>query len=162
MHKTHKISLQHGKNYDAVKVFEPSRSKIQRWINVGVQDLSYSTEVCLRIVGKQEIQTLNNTYRKKDKPTNVLSFPSELPEIIPQETRYLGDIILCAEVIREEADDQKKSLDAHWAHMVLHGLLHLRGYDHIEDHEAVIMETFEIKLLEQLGFSNPYENSTYE
>lgn len=104
-----------------------------------------------------EIQALNKNYRDKDKPTNVLSFPMQSPEEIDVE--LLGDIVLCASVIRLEAKQQSKTELEHWAHMVVHGMLHLQGYDHIKDDEAEEMEQLEIKILSRLGFENPYEYS---
>lgn len=104
-----------------------------------------------------EIQALNKNYRDKDKPTNVLSFPMDSPEEIDVE--LLGDIVLCASVIRLEAKQQSKTELEHWAHMVVHGMLHLQGYDHIKDDEAEEMEQLEIKILSRLGFENPYEYS---
>ena len=100
---------------------------------------------------------LNKEYRGKDKPTNVLSFPFDdmagLPE---EETRLLGDLVICAPVVRKEAKKQDKRPKDHWAHMVVHGTLHLLGYDHIEEAEASEMEALEARILEQFGIKNPY------
>ena len=104
-----------------------------------------------------EIQELNKTYRDKDKATNVLSFPMQSPEEI--DVDLLGDIVLCASVIRQEAKQQSKTELEHWAHMVVHGMLHLQGYDHIKDDEAEEMERLEINILSRLGFESPYEYS---
>ena len=101
-----------------------------------------------------EMQQLNKQYRDKDKATNVLSFPMQLP--VEDDVFLLGDIVLCAPIIKQEAGQQSKSEMSHWAHMVVHGMLHLQGYDHINDDEAEQMEQLEIKILNQLGFSNPY------
>ncbi len=109
-----------------------------------------SAELTIRIVDKKEITELNSTYRHKNKPTNVLSFPFDMPEECEDEIPILGDIIICAEVIQEESLQQEKTVEAHWAHMVVHGALHLLGYDHEKDHEAEIMEAEEIKILEGL------------
>lgn len=98
---------------------------------------------------------LNSQFRGQDKPTNVLSFPAELPEIL--DIPLLGDIAICAPVIEREASQQNKSLKSHYAHMSVHGALHLAGYDHIEHKEAEEMETLEIEILGKLGFANPYE-----
>ena len=103
----------------------------------------------LRIVDTEEGQALNRDWRGKDYATNVLSFPFE-------EKTYLGDIIICAPVVAREAAEQGKGLRAHWAHMVVHGVLHLLGYDHLVDAEAEEMEALEQKLLQKLGFSDPY------
>lgn len=119
--------------------------------------------VTLRVAAVDEVQGLNRDYRGKDKPTNVLSFPAEIPSGLPAELLSeldepeLGDIIICAEVVAAEAAEQGKSLAAHWAHMVVHGMLHLQGYDHIEDADAEKMETLEVEILSGLGFANPYE-----
>lgn len=157
----HKMTLQQEAHTLHLS-YLPKRSIFKTWVDTGLKDVINSTEVCLRIVDKQEIQQLNHTYRQQNKPTNVLSFPSELPELVTQKIHYLGDIILCADIIETEALEQKKTLPAHWAHMVLHGLLHLRGYDHTQEKDAVIMETLEIQLLAKLGFNNPYERYTDE
>ena len=102
----------------------------------------------------EEIQQLNKQYRDKDQPTNVLSFPMQSPAEI--DICLLGDIALCASVIEEEAKQQSKAAKSHWAHMVVHGMLHLQGYDHVEDDDAEKMEQLEVDILHQLGFSNPY------
>jgi probable rRNA maturation factor len=102
-----------------------------------------------------EMQQLNKQYRDKDKPTNVLSFPMQ--SHVEAGVFLLGDIALCAPVIKQEASQQSKSEMSHWAHMVVHGMLHLQGYDHIKNDEAEEMEQLEIKILNQLGFSNPYK-----
>lgn len=110
-------------------------------------------ELCLRVVDGEESRALNHQFRGRDKATNVLSFPAEspLPEL-PQ----LGDIVLCAPVIQREAIEQDKPPRAHWAHMVVHGVLHLRGYDHKKDAEAAEMEGLERRILAKLGFADPY------
>jgi len=102
-----------------------------------------------------EIQRLNKQYRDIDKPTNVLSFPMQSPEEV--DVCLLGDIALCASIIKQEARQQSKSEESHWAHMLVHGMLHLQGYDHIANNEAQEMEQLEIKILGQLGFNNPYK-----
>ncbi len=111
-------------------------------------------EVLLRLVDVDEIQQLNRDYRGKDQPTNVLSFPSDLPVEI--EEAILGDVVICLEVVRKEALEQDKSFENHLLHMAVHGTLHLLGYDHMEEDEAETMESLEIKLLADLGVDNPY------
>jgi len=101
------------------------------------------------------VQELNRDYRGKDKPTNVLSFPFEAPAGITMP--LAGDLVICAPVVEQEAADQNKTLESHWAHMVVHGMLHLQGHDHTDDKEAETMEALEIQLLAQLGFANPYQ-----
>jgi probable rRNA maturation factor len=113
------------------------------------------SEVTLRIVDAEESADLNATYRDKSGPTNVLSFPFEAPAGIT--VPLAGDLIICATVVEREAREQRKTRTEHWAHMVVHGMLHLQGYDHIEDDEAEAMEALEIRLLAQLGFGNPYD-----
>jgi len=114
----------------------------------------------LLVTTSDEIQQLNKQYRDKDKATNVLSFPMQSPEEV--DVCLLGDIVLCAAVIKDEAAQQSKTSVSHWAHMVVHGMLHLQGYDHIDNNDAEEMEQLEIKILSQLGFANPYENSINE
>lgn len=132
----------------------PSESELQRWADTALRD-DNPAQVSIRIVDEAESQELNNTYRGKDKPTNVLSFPMLLPEEL--DLPMQGDLVICAPVVEREAREQHKASRAHWAHMVIHGMLHLQGYDHVEDDEAGIMERLEIELLQQLGFPNPYE-----
>ena len=110
------------------------------------------------VTTSDEIQQLNKQYRDQDKATNVLSFPMQSPEEI--DVHLLGDIALCADVINQEAIQQSKSESAHWAHMVVHGMLHLQGYDHINNTEAEEMESLEIDILNKLGFDNPYKSAT--
>ena len=133
----------------------PSPDLIQTWVEAALSGQRDEAELTVRIVDADEIQQLNNTYRHKDKSTNVLSFPFEQPEGI-DELPLLGDVVICASVVESEAIQQAKPSDAHWAHMVVHGVLHLLGYDHIEDQEAEEMESLEIQVLEKLGVSNPY------
>ena len=109
----------------------------------------------MQVATSEEIQQLNKQYRDKDKATNVLSFPMQSPEEVG--VNLLGDIVLCAAVINSEAKQQSKAENAHWAHMVVHGMLHLQGFDHIRNEEAEEMEQLEIKILNQLGFDNPYK-----
>lgn len=134
----------------------PSASKLKRWAIAAMKQKIKSAELTIRIVDKEEITQLNSTYRHKNKPTNVLSFPFDMPEEC-DEIPLLGDIVICADVIKEEAQTQNKPLDAHWAHMVVHGTLHLLGYDHEKNSDAEIMEAEEITILNTLGFANPYQ-----
>ena len=135
----------------------PSDVLFESWVKVAIGDAVDDPELKIRIVDSEEIQALNRDYRGKDKPTNVLSFPFESPPGI--ELSLLGDIIICAEVVLNEAEEQNKAIEAHWAHMVIHGVLHLLGYDHIEDVEAEEMEGLEITILTGLGYTNPYQES---
>lgn len=133
----------------------PTEEQIMQWLNVILPQFMDNAEITIRIVDEQESQQLNNTYRHKDKPTNVLSFPFESP--IEIEVPLLGDLIICKQVVEAEAKEQHKSLTSHWAHMIVHGCLHLLGYDHILDEEAEEMENIEIDIMQQLGFNNPYQ-----
>src|SRR5690349_6363458 len=114
----------------------PSQQQFETWLNTALRDECCNKddiELTIRIVDDAESQTLNHDYRGKDYPTNVLSFPADLPEEI--DIPLLGDLVICAPVIAREANEQGKTLDAHWAHMVIHGTLHLLGYDHLTDKE---------------------------
>ncbi|WOT05935.1 rRNA maturation RNase YbeY [Shewanella youngdeokensis] len=133
----------------------PDAGQFELWVKTALRETMAHAELTIRIVDAAESQTLNSTYRGKDKPTNVLSFPFEAPPGI--ELPLLGDLVVCAAVVEQEAIDQNKTLTAHWAHMIVHGCLHLLGYDHIEDVEAEEMESIETQLIESLGYNNPYE-----
>lgn len=135
----------------------PATAKFKRWVKTALQEKMSDAEVTIRIVDKDEMTMLNSTYRHKNKPTNVLSFPFEMPDEVELDTPILGDIVICAEVIEEEAHEQQKTLESHWAHMVVHGVLHLLGFDHEDNAEAEIMEAEEIVILAKLNFNNPYE-----
>ncbi len=116
-----------------------------------------AAELTIRLVDAEEMIHLNNTYRKQNKPTNVLAFPSSLPDHIELEYPLLGDIIICPEVLLAESQQLNKSLKEHWSLIVIHGVLHLLGYDHIKEDEALVMQSLEIKLLNELGYSDPYD-----
>lgn len=132
----------------------PDVTQFQSWLNAAILPFQDEAEVTIRIVDEAESQQLNLQYRGKDKATNVLSFPFQCPPGI--ELPLLGDLVICAGVVRAEAAEQNKPLAAHWAHMVVHGCLHLLGFDHINDADAEQMEAEEIQILQQLGISNPY------
>jgi probable rRNA maturation factor len=117
-------------------------------------------ELSVRIVNAQEMQALNRRYRHRDRPTNVLSFPSEMPADLP--FRHLGDIVVCAAVVADEAREQQKPPAAHWAHMLVHGTLHLLGHDHENPEEADIMEDLETRALASLGWPCPYDTAVAE
>lgn len=114
----------------------------------------------MQVVSNDEMRELNNTWRGRNRPTNVLSFPMQSPDEV--DLKILGDLALCADVINTEAKQQHKPAHAHWAHMVVHGMLHLQGYDHIDEAQADEMEALEIRVLNQLGFDNPYLESALE
>lgn len=132
----------------------PTEPQFQQWLEAAILPFQPEAEVTVRIVDNSESQQLNFDYRGKDKPTNVLSFPFQCPPGI--ELPLLGDLVICAPVVAQEATEQGKPLIAHWAHMVVHGSLHLLGFDHINDDDAEQMEAEEVTILQQLGFSNPY------
>ncbi|WP_010439133.1 rRNA maturation RNase YbeY [Vibrio cyclitrophicus] len=132
----------------------PTEQDIKLWLNKTIPQFQENAELTVRIVDTQESHQLNHEYRGKDKPTNVLSFPFEAPPGI--ELDLLGDLIICRQVVEKEAEEQNKPLLAHWAHMVVHGSLHLLGYDHIEDDEAEEMESLETEIMQTMGFEDPY------
>ncbi|WP_323971374.1 rRNA maturation RNase YbeY [Aeromonas hydrophila] len=134
----------------------PSEAQLQGWLDGTILGFQQEAEVTVRIVDEAESNELNLTYRGKDKPTNVLSFPFEAPPGL--ELPLLGDLVICRQVVEHEAVEQGKPLMAHWAHMVVHGSLHLLGYDHIEDDEAEEMEALERDIMQELGFADPYLN----
>ncbi len=135
----------------------PAEEDIRRWIAAALhgRTTQEQVEVSVRLVDSDEMAQLNETYRGKTGATNVLSFPAGLPAelAIP----LLGDIVICAPVVRAEAAQQGKTESAHWAHMTVHGTLHLLGYDHIEEEEAAIMEALESAILSELNYACPYE-----
>ncbi|CAA0123953.1 Endoribonuclease YbeY [BD1-7 clade bacterium] len=136
----------------------PDDSQFQHWTLKALTSAKYvqpDAEVSLTLVDTAEITRLNREYRHKNDPTNVLSFPADLPEGV--DVPLLGDIIICPAVVMHEAGEQHKSIEAHWAHMTVHGILHLLGFDHIIEHDAHVMEALEIAIMKDLGYDNPYE-----
>jgi probable rRNA maturation factor len=133
---------------------QPSRQQIQQWVDAALADIDRDTEIVVRIVDRQESAELNEQYRHKSGPTNILSFPVEIPEGI--ELDLLGDLVISAPVLEQEAQEQNKPLTNHWAHIIIHGVLHLLGYDHIDNDQAELMENKEIAVLNQLNIPNPY------
>ena len=140
-----------------VKSWVPRARDFATWAATAIGRRAAGGELGIRVVGSAESRRLNARYRGKDKPTNVLSFPPPpLPRNQGVGSRPLGDLVICAQVVRSEAREQRKPLEAHWAHLVVHGALHLIGYDHEHDVEAKRMERREIAVLRRLGFANPY------
>ncbi|OOF18183.1 rRNA maturation RNase YbeY [Salinivibrio sp. MA427] len=138
----------------------PNDDQLQAWFEHAIREAKPQAEVTIRIVDEGESHSLNRDYRGKDKPTNVLSFPFEAPPGV--DIDLLGDLVVCRQVVEQEAQQQGKTLMDHWAHMVVHGSLHLLGYDHIEDDEAEQMEALERKILATMGVSDPYANDFIE
>ncbi len=131
----------------------PGDEQFLRWARAAAR--GRAGELTIRIVDEDESRALNREYRGRDRPTNVLSFPLEVPPDVP--VRMLGDLVICAPVVQREAAEQGKPPQAHWAHLVIHGVLHLLGYDHESAEQARRMEAEEIRILAALGFDNPYE-----
>ncbi|PIE39244.1 MAG: rRNA maturation RNase YbeY [Gammaproteobacteria bacterium] len=132
----------------------PDEDEIRRFVTAALADHHNNAELSIRLVSEDEMTALNEQYRNKSGSTNVLSFPADLPPELG--LALLGDIVICAAVVEREARVQNKDSLAHWAHMLIHGCLHLQGYDHIEHNDAERMEALEVELLANLGFSNPY------
>ncbi len=145
----------------------PTRQQFHQWVSIALQhylqadsslsnhrELPEKPELTVRLVDADESASLNATYRQKTGPTNVLSFPFVHPEQ-PLDA-YLGDLAICAELVTQEAQQQNKTAQAHWAHLTVHGILHLLGYDHEQEQEAEVMEHLEIQILADIGFVNPY------
>lgn len=146
-----------GSSPDSVPVYGqlPSDADLQNWVEEAQVDPLLSIDITLRIVDKDEMQALNKQYRGLDKPTNVLSFSSELPD--GSGLKLLADIVICAEIVAEEARRYGKRLSDRWAHMVVHGCLHIQGFDHEEQDEREFMEAEEIRVLKGLGIHDPYQ-----
>jgi len=136
----------------------PSRKQFEAWVAAAISHVetqAETKEVTIRVVDQDESQSLNSEYRGKDKPTNVLSFPFEAPPHV--ELNLLGDLVICAPLVEHEAKEQSKEEHKHWAHLTIHGILHLLDYDHINDDDAEEMEQLETDILSTLGISNPYK-----
>lgn len=147
----------------AQRVRGPRTGEIRAWAEAALGRRARGRELAVRIVGPRESRRLNARYRGRDEPTNVLSFPTGEPlgrlAPDPAAPAPLGDLVLCSPVVAREARDQGKSLRAHWAHLIVHGALHLVGYDHIDPRDAQRMERREIAVLKRLGFANPYRSA---
>lgn len=139
----------------------PSEETLETWAQKALEigGRTADAELTVRLVEPQEIQSLNALYRHIDKPTNILSFPFECPEEV--ELPLIGDLIVCMQVLRREAEEQGKSVEEHFAHLIVHGCLHLIGFDHIEPEDAKIMEPLEVKAVMALGYDNPYKDDEY-
>ncbi|MFI4937275.1 MAG: rRNA maturation RNase YbeY [Candidatus Berkiellales bacterium] len=132
----------------------PDPDTMQSWVNAALTGKKGNYSLTIKVVDESEMTQLNFQYRQKNKPTNVLSFACQLPA--PLRGDMLGDIAICAPIVVKEANESQKSVTAHWAHLVIHGVLHLLGHDHEREEDAVIMEALETKILQDLGFPDPY------
>lgn len=148
------IDLQLATEHDHL----PTLSQLSKWVDetLAKANANPQSELTIRIVDKEESHSLNHQYRGFDKPTNVLSFPFDAPPGI--EVDLLGDLVICAPIVEKEAKEQNKPQIAHWAHLVIHGTLHLLGFDHIEDEEAEEMEGLEKEIMHSLGYEDPYKD----
>ncbi|WP_434605910.1 rRNA maturation RNase YbeY [Pseudomonas sp. R1-7] len=133
----------------------PSEAQFRQWCELALRQRSADSELTIRLVDEAEGRELNHTWRQKDYATNVLSFPADVPDEL-LDIPLLGDLVICVPVVEREAAEQDKTPEAHWAHLVIHGCLHLLGYDHMEDDEAEEMEALERTLLAELGHPDPY------
>lgn len=133
----------------------PEEPDLRRWCELALRTRQGDSELTIRLVDEDEGRELNRTWRHKDYATNVLSFPADVPDEF-LDIPLLGDLVICAPVVAREAAEQGKPAKAHWAHLVIHGCLHLLGYDHLEDDEAEEMEELERQLLAELGYPDPY------
>ena len=147
------LTLQRG-----ARGWSPSRRELTRWASAAGGRRAAGRELGVRLVGAAESRTLNARYRGRDKPTNVLSFPAAPLPGMQTPAQPLGDLVICGRVLRAEARAQNKTLRAHWAHLVVHGTLHLLGYDHERSGDARRMERREVTVLRNLGFTNPYRS----
>ncbi len=146
-----RLSVQYG----VARAGLPAAPALRRWARAALMGMRHRrVALGLRIVDVAESASLNSRFRRQRHATNVLSFPFEAPP--GTRSDMLGDLVICAPVVRREARAQRKTMDAHWAHMVIHGILHLRGYDHRKRQDARVMERMEIRLLKELGYANPY------
>ncbi|CDF82098.1 putative rRNA maturation factor [Pseudomonas knackmussii B13] len=133
----------------------PDEAQLRPWCELALRQRKNDSELTIRLVDEPEGRELNRTWRHKDYATNVLSFPADVPDEL-LDIPLLGDLVICVPVVEREAAEQGKEPAAHWAHLVIHGCLHLLGYDHIEDDEAEEMEALERQLLAELGYPDPY------
>lgn len=131
----------------------PATTALERWANCVLEHERRSGELTLRIVGREEGRQLNSQWRGRDQATNVLAFPLAEPDFEPC---LLGDIVICAPVANAECNDEAAAREAHWAHLAIHGVLHLLGYDHERDSDAAVMESRERTILAELGYPDPY------
>jgi probable rRNA maturation factor len=134
-----------------------NEEQITHLASLALRDHKKEAELTIRLVTPEEMTQLNFTYRKKNKPTNVLAFPSDLPSEFQLDYSFLGDVVICPQILLEESKELDKTLAEHWALILIHGILHLLGYDHIKDDETLLMQAIEVDLLKELGYVNPYD-----
>jgi len=141
----------------ATRAWAPTRSRMANWAAAALGRRGEGREIAVRVVAASESRALNKRWRGKDKPTNVLSFPAPKQRMPGDVSQPLGDLVICAQVVRKEAEEHGKPIEAHWAHMIVHGSLHLAGYDHeLGRRERLRMERREISVLKRFGIGNPY------
>lgn len=152
------VRLDVAVNYAAPRAGVPSAASFRKWVAAALNHRIREADLAIRVVDTAEGQSLNRHYRGKDYATNVLSFPADLPEGLPEGVRMplLGDLVLCAPVIAREAAEQGKPTNAHYAHLTVHGVLHLLGWNHDDDRDAEAMEQLEREILAGLGIADPY------
>jgi len=148
------LEIQRSTEFTAI----PADAQFKTWAEAALSGREGEYNLAIRVVDEDEALRYNSEYRDKGYATNVLSFPAELPAGLPDEVRQsqLGDLLICAGVVDREANEQQKPASDHWAHLVVHGVLHLLGYDHQEPDEATVMESLEVGILADLGIANPY------
>jgi len=154
MSKTRALKLDLAR---ASRAWSPTRARMASWAAAALGRLGEGREIAVRVVAASESRALNKRWRGKDKPTNVLSFPAPKQRVPGADSQPLGDLVVCAQVVRKEAEEHGKPVEAHWAHMIVHGSLHLAGYDHeLGRRERLRMERREISVLKRFGIGNPY------
>lgn len=154
------IQLEVSVSYGLPRAGVPAAASFRRWAAAACQGRIRKADLAIRVVDGKEGQSLNRHYRGKDYATNVLSFPAELPEGVVMPLPLLGDLVICAPVVAKEAADQQKVLNAHYAHLTVHGVLHLLGMNHEDPREAEAMEQLEREILAGLGYGDPYAGET--
>jgi probable rRNA maturation factor len=154
----HSAKLEVSVSYALPRAGLPASQSFRKWVMAALNGRIREADLAIRMVDEAEGRALNRHYRGKDYATNVLSFPAELPEGLPKGMKFplLGDLVICAPVVAREAKEQNKPLLAHYAHLTVHGVLHLLGWDHMDDKEAVAMEQLEREILAELGVDDPY------
>ena len=133
--------------------------QIQQWANAALTHMKTHAELSIRLIDTHDMKQLNYRYRNINKSTNVLAFPASIPDFIPMDLPLIGDVVVCPAVLQQESLAQQIPLKHHWAHIITHGILHLLGYDHIEESDALIMQQHEANILAHFSIKNPYENA---